>query len=123
MACALLIALVDILFPVVTRKVLYEYIPGQMMRTFAWVMLGMLALFIVRMAAQWFVAYLGHMMGVRIEADMRAAIFAHLQKLGFMHIHWIDFVVVDNWPQTRAGKSNFRLGIFFLQIIGMHTSS
>ena len=83
MACALLIALVDILFPVITRKVLYEYIPGQMMRTFVLVMLLMLVLFIVRMAAQWFVAYLGHMMGVRIEADMRAAIFAHMQKLGF----------------------------------------
>ena len=83
MACALLIALVDILFPVITRKVLYEYIPGQMMRTFVLVMLLMLMLFVVRMAAQWFVAYLGHMMGVRIEADMRAAIFAHMQKLGF----------------------------------------
>lgn len=83
LACALLISLVDILFPVVTRKVLYEYIPGQMMRTFVLVMTLMLVLFIVRMAAQWFVAYLGHMMGVRIEADMRAAIFAHMQKLGF----------------------------------------
>lgn len=83
MACALLIALVDVLFPVVTRRVLYTYIPGQMMRTFVLVMLGMLALFVLRMAAQWFVAYLGHVMGVRIEADMRAAIFAHMQKLGF----------------------------------------
>ena len=83
MGCALLIALVDILFPVITRKVLYEYIPGQMMRTFVLVMLATLVMFIVRAAAQWFVAYLGHVMGVRIEADMRADIFAHMQKLGF----------------------------------------
>ena len=83
MLCALIMALVDILFPVVTRRVLYDYIPNQLMRTFVLVMLAMLALFLLRTAAQWFVAYLGHMMGVRIEADMRSAIFAHMQKLGF----------------------------------------
>ena len=83
MLCALLIALVDILFPAVTRRVLYDYIPNQLMRTFVLVMAGMLALFLVRTAAQWIVAYLGHMMGVRIEADMRSAIFEHMQKLGF----------------------------------------
>lgn len=83
MFCALLIALADILFPVFTRKILYEYIPGRMMRTFLLVVLAMLGLFAVRMAAQWFVAYLGHLMGVRIEADMRTSIFAHMQKLGF----------------------------------------
>lgn len=83
MFCALLIALVDILFPVVTRKVLYDYIPNQMMRTFVIVMGAMLLLFLLRTAAQWIVTYLGHLMGVHIEADMRAAIFEHMQKLGF----------------------------------------
>ena len=38
MACALLIALVDIFFPVVTRKVLYDYIPHQLMRAFTLIM-------------------------------------------------------------------------------------
>ena len=33
MCCALVISLVDILFPVITRKILYDYIPNQMMRT------------------------------------------------------------------------------------------
>ena len=83
MFCALVIALVDILFPVVTRKVLYDYIPNQAMRTFLIVMGAMLAAFLIRTAAQWIVTYLGHLMGVHIEADMRTAIFAHMQKLGF----------------------------------------
>ena len=83
MFCALIIALVDITFPVVTRKVLYDYIPNQALRTFILVMLAMLGLFILRTLAQWIVTYLGHLMGVHIEADMRAAIFAHMQKLGF----------------------------------------
>ena len=46
-------------------------------------MLAMLGMYILRGAAQWIVTYLGHMMGVRIEADMRSAIFGHMQKLGF----------------------------------------
>ena len=83
LCCALVISLVDILFPVFTRKVLYDYIPNQMMRTFALMAVLMLVMFIIRTAAQWFVTYLGHVMGVHIEADMRADIFAHMQKLGF----------------------------------------
>ena len=83
MCCALVISLVDIVFPVLTRKILYDYIPNQMMRTFVLIAFVMLALYIVRTAAQWVVTYLGHLMGVHIEADMRANIFAHMQKLGF----------------------------------------
>ena len=83
MFCALIIALVDITFPVVTRKVLYDYIPNQALRTFILMMFAMLGLFILRTLAQWIVTYLGHLTGVHIEADMRAAIFAHMQKLGF----------------------------------------
>ena len=83
MCCALVISLVDIVFPVFTRRVLYDYIPNQMMRTFLLMAAGMLALFLIRTAAQWVVTYLGHVMGVHIEADMRADIFAHMQKLGF----------------------------------------
>ena len=83
MACALVISLVDILFPVFTRKVLYDYIPNQLMRTFMIMTVLMLIMFLIRTAAQWFVTYLGHVMGVHIEADMRTDIFAHMQKLGF----------------------------------------
>ena len=79
MACALVISLVDILFPVFTRKVLYDYIPNQLMRTFMIMTVLMLIMFLIRTAAQWFVTYLGHVMGVHIEADMRTDIFAHMQ--------------------------------------------
>ena len=83
LCCALVISLVDILFPVFTRKVLYDYIPNQLMRTFVLMAALMLVMFLIRTAAQWMVTYLGHVMGVHIEADMRADIFAHMQKLGF----------------------------------------
>jgi len=83
MTCASVISLVDILFPVFTRKVLYDYIPNQLMRTFTLMACLMLVMFLIRTTAQWLVTYLGHVMGVHIEADMRAAIFEHMQKLGF----------------------------------------
>lgn len=83
MTCALVIALVDVLFPVVTRRVMYDYIPNQAMRAFVAIMLAMLGFFVLRTVCQWTVTYLGHLMGVRIEADMRDKIFAHMQKLGF----------------------------------------
>ena len=71
------------LFPVVTRKVLYDYIPNQAMRTFLIVMGAMLAVVPHPHGGAVVVTYLGHLMGVHIEADMRTAIFAHMQKLGF----------------------------------------
>ena len=83
MLCALFMSLVDISFPVVTRKVLYDFIPNQAVRTFTIFMFCMLVAFILRAGAQWLVAYLGHFMGVKIEADMRAAVFKHMQELGF----------------------------------------
>ena len=47
MCCALVISLVDIIFPVFTRRVLYDYIPNQFMRTFFIMAAGMLALFVL----------------------------------------------------------------------------
>ncbi len=83
MLCALFMSLVDICFPIVTRKVLYDFIPNQAVRTFTIFMFCMLIAFILRACAQWLVAYLGHFMGVKIEADMRTAVFKHMQALGF----------------------------------------
>ena len=64
MCCALVISLVDILFPVITRKILYDYIPNQMMRTFILIVFAMLGQYVVRTAAPWVVTYIGHVMGV-----------------------------------------------------------
>ena len=64
MGCALIIALVDILFPVITRKILYDYIPNQMMRTFILVVAAMLGLYVIRTAAQWIVTYIGHLLSL-----------------------------------------------------------
>ncbi len=83
MACALVVALVDLMFPVVTRTVLETYLPSAMYRAFFIIIAVMGAAYLLRCAMQWIIAYFGHMMGVLMEADMRRDIFTQLQKLSF----------------------------------------
>lgn len=83
MFCALIIALVDILYPALTRRILYDFIPNQLVSQFVKVILLLLFTFIVRSIAQWIVTYLGHYTGVLIEGDMRNDLYAHLQTLDF----------------------------------------
>ena len=83
LACALVIALVDVLFPVITRRILYAYVPSGAARPLALICLAALGLFVLRTLCQWIVTYWGHSMGVSIEGDMRRSLFAHLQTLDF----------------------------------------
>ena len=85
MACALIVALVDLMFPVVTRTVLDTYLPAQMYGAFFGIIALMGGAYLLRCAMQWIITYLGHMMGVLMEADMRRDIFAQLQRLSFSY--------------------------------------
>lgn len=81
--CAFAVAICDLIFPVLTRQIINVYIPGRMLRlVMIWcgVLLG---IYIVKMALNYFVNYVGHVVGVRMQADMRRDIFSHLQQLPF----------------------------------------
>ena len=81
--CACAIAAIDLAFPLVTRKALNELLPGQMYQTFFIIMLIMVAAYVLRSLFNFVVAYYGHTFGIRVEADIRSDLFAHLQKLSF----------------------------------------
>ncbi len=83
MACALVIALVDLAFPMVTRQALNAYLPTKMYGAFFTIMGAMAVGYLLRTAMQYVVAYFGHDMGVRMEAAMRRDIFQQLQRLSF----------------------------------------
>ena len=83
MFCAFMVALIDVLFPYLTRQILYQYIPDGAVQAFVRVVIYMAVGLCIRTGCQWIVTYLGHFMGVRIEADMRNTIFSHMQTLGF----------------------------------------
>ncbi len=85
MFCALLISGVDIVYPLISRKALDDYIiPGAAtLRPFL-ILIGVSVLMhVARAACSYIVTYYGHVLGVHIEADMRRDVFSHLQMLGF----------------------------------------
>ena len=83
LVCALLIAAIDLSFPLVSRYALMNLLPGSMYGAFFTVMGAMLAAYLLRAVFEYIVAYWGHTLGVRIEADMRRGLFTHMQKLSF----------------------------------------
>ncbi|NLI60307.1 MAG: ABC transporter ATP-binding protein [Clostridiales bacterium] len=81
--CAFIISTIDLFFPTLTRQVLQTVIPSGEIGTF-WIFVGaMVIMYIVRTGLQYVVNYWGHILGVRIEYDMRKDLFSHLQTLSF----------------------------------------
>ena len=84
MLCALVISGVDIIYPLITRKALNEYVfPGGLLRPFLILMIVSFVMHVIRTVCSYIVTYYGHMLGVYIETDMRREVFSHLQKQGF----------------------------------------
>ena len=83
MCCALGIALVDLAFPYGSRYALNELLPRSLFGGFFAVMAILLAAYALRAGMNYVVTYKGHMMGVRIEADIRRDLFHHMQDLSF----------------------------------------
>ena len=81
--CAFLIALVDLSFPLITRSALYDMLPNQMYRTFFTVMVAALAFYGLRTFLNFIVCYYGHTFGIRVEADIRADLFRHMQDMSY----------------------------------------
>lgn len=83
MACALGISLVDLAFPYVSKLAMQELLPQNLFLTFFAVMGVLLGAYVLRSVLNYIVIYWGHLLGVRIEADIRSALFAHMQTLSF----------------------------------------
>ena len=80
---SLLISIIGMVYPIVTNKMLNEYIPQKMYTTIVIAGLIVLGLYILRMLLRYFVQYYGHLIGVGMQSQMRQDLFAHLQKLPF----------------------------------------
>ena len=83
MAASLLVAISGIVYPVITRRMLNDLIPNREYRMIVFAGLGLLAIYLVRMGLNYFIQYQGHMMGVKMQAQMRRDMFDHLEKLPF----------------------------------------
>ncbi len=96
--CAMGIAGIDLAFPLVTRSALYDMLPNQMYKTFFIIMVTVLLCYVLRSLLNFVVAYFGHIFGVRVEADIRKDLFAHMQEMSF-----------DFYDQNRTGQLMSRL--------------
>ena len=85
MLASLLIAALGMVYPIVTNRMLNEYIPNKEYRTIVFAGLLVLGLYVMRFFLRYFVQYYGHIVGVRMQAEMRRELFAHLQKLPYSY--------------------------------------
>lgn len=80
---SLMISVIGMVYPVVTRKMLNDYIPNKLYSSIVIAGVVVLVLYIIRMLLRYFVQYYGHLIGVGMQSQMRLDLFAHLQKLPF----------------------------------------
>ena len=85
MCAALLVALIGIVYPIVTRTMLNDLIPNRNYRMVVVFGLTLLVLYFCKMALNFFIQYYGHVMGVRMQAQMRSDMFNHLEKLPYSY--------------------------------------
>ncbi len=83
MICAIFVAMIDLIFPMMTRRITGTILPSGAMRSFWLLIIAMVVMYIVRTILQYVVNYWGHILGVRMEYDMRKDLFSHLQTLPF----------------------------------------
>ncbi len=85
MLAALLVSVIGIVYPMVTRRMLNDLIPNRNYRMVIIFGIALLALYVVRMLLRYFIQYYGHVMGVRMQAQMRSDMFDHLEKLPYSY--------------------------------------
>lgn len=81
MVCALVLAVCDLVYPEITRKMLNTYIPDGKLKMLLVLAAVLLSVYVLKMLLNYFVQYYGHIVGVRMQADMRRDVFSHLQQL------------------------------------------
>ena len=85
MVCALIAANCDLMYPVISRNIINTYIPDKNLQLiFSWCA-ALLVIYIIQTIMQYIMQYQGHVVGVRMQADMRRDVFTHLQKLPFSY--------------------------------------
>ena len=83
MMCALCICVVDLAFPVVSRYSMQNLLPQQLFGAFFAVMALLAGAYVLKGVFYYIVTYWGHLLGVRMEADIRQDLFSHMQDLSF----------------------------------------
>ena len=83
MFCAILVAAADLFYPEIARTIINVYVPNQNLRMLMIWSLVLLLIYLAKCLLNFCMQYWGHIVGVRLQADMREDLFRHIQKLPF----------------------------------------
>lgn len=85
MLASLLVSVIGLCYPIITRKMMNDWIPNTKIDYLVFFGILLLVLYFVRMLLRYFVQYYGHVIGVRMQAAMRSDMFKKLQKLPYSY--------------------------------------
>ena len=83
MLCSVIIALCDLIYPIIAKNIINVYVPARALNAILYAALLLTFIYLLKYALNYYVCYWGHVVGVRMQADMRRDLFAHLEKLPF----------------------------------------
>ena len=83
MICAFIVAVCDLFYPMIAKNMINDYVPNRNLRLLLVWGAALLVIYLLKAGLNWFIQYYGHIVGVRMQADMRRDVFKRLQKLPF----------------------------------------
>ena len=98
MACAVTASAIDLAFPLVSRYAMYTLLPDRLFGAFFALMAAVVLFYVLRSVCYYVMTFWGHTFGIRVETDIRADLFRHLQELDF-----------EFYDQMRTGNLMSRL--------------
>lgn len=111
MLASFLISLSAMVYPIITRNMLNDFIPNSKYNLIIKFGIILLVIYIIRALLKYFVQFYGHVMGVRIQSDMRKELFRKIQRLPYSYF--------DN-HETGAIMSNLTNDIFEISELAHH---
>ena len=81
MAAAFLLSVCTMIYPLITRQMLIDFIPNREVKLLVIWAAVLLGIYLVKYFLNYFVTYYGHVMGVNMQATMRRDVFSHLETL------------------------------------------
>ena len=88
MTCALILSGIDLAFPKILDYLtedIFMRSSEEIMDVLIYIAIVLIAMYLIKYACQYFITSWGHIMGARMESDMRQDLFDHYQKLSFSY--------------------------------------
>lgn len=83
MFCAVMVAACDLFYPLIAKSIINDYVPNQNIRMLMIWSAVLLGIYLLKWLLNFIINYYGHIVGVRMQADMRRDLFIHLEKMPF----------------------------------------